>query len=909
MGKKSRKKRGAEANELEQQAQAPGSGFDGAEPGEDAAAPARAGARSAPSMARPGRAPVRLPAARDEFNLLDELPALGLGALCAILPCVVKVGLRDLFQLPKTFAMTYGAGWLLAIVAVLAIAGRPLRWNRTPLKWPLIALALSIAVGVAIAPDETGGELSIFAKMDAYRWGAALLIFALGLVTIQRPRHLAYVLGGMTLGGVLVAIYGIAQHHNIRGLLPEDADRWVAINAPGSTFGNRNMAAQLIVSVMPAAYVALAMGLRWWRRARVELALAASIGASAVLVALLYYLRLSVTRSAWGGAVLGVIVIGAIAAIGYVRGRRDERQDAEPAREEVPGHDGGRRKVWPLALGLAVSAALVLVVATSALDSSGYKASYDAGRGDSKRQSSVLELLSTAGDFKGEHWDLRFMMWATTWEAIKDRPLGGGAGNWRVLFPKHVVRRTANKHFTIARQPVRAHQDFLQFWSEFGTQGILSLLALLLIAGWMGTRVVQRWWRPDMRDRDDVAWMSLGALAGVGGLVAICGDALLSFPLQLPAPTFFFAVHLAVVGASWSYVRRIGEPEQPAEGAVVLPGPQPVQPGIKVGLVVAALASVIFVHQTNDRLLEAEWGFTRGRSLQKRGEPAQGLAEIQKAIAINPDDFQNHFIEALCYNSQRRMPEALASMERSLALYPNLLNAWVNMALFARKAGEQDKMLHAVEMALALKPDETYVLDIKADYLMRRGQQDKVAALYEPHLDGWNNDNEMPNRNYLDKLAQAYEKTGQWAKRGAIYEMMIAHYKMTDHLRGGKANNASNRKRMADQRERYFKDRLEYWDNAASSYERAGLYDKEVAMLQKAASWVKNTHGDIKRRYAVALARVKRWDKAEHELGVALSVDPSQKTALLRALGTMKLEASGEDARQLDRLIGRANAP
>ena len=49
------------------------------------------------------------------------------------------------------------------IVAFLALFGRPLRWRPTPLKWPLLGLIASVAIGVAIAPDETGGVLSIFA--------------------------------------------------------------------------------------------------------------------------------------------------------------------------------------------------------------------------------------------------------------------------------------------------------------------------------------------------------------------------------------------------------------------------------------------------------------------------------------------------------------------------------------------------------------------------------------------------------------------------------------------------------------------------------------------------------------------------------------------------------------------------
>ena len=867
---------------------------------------------SEPSADKP--APIRVQPRRaqaptDDGSWLDDVPAIVLGGLCAVLPCLVEVGLRDLYQLPKAFAMSYGAAWLLAIIAGMALLGRPITFPRTPLKWPLVALSACIGIGVAVAPDQTGGVLSIFAKMDAYRWGSALIIFAIGLATLRRPRHLFYVLGGMGAGGLLVAIFGIAQHHNIRGLLPSNASGWVGINAPGSTFGNRNMAAQLIVSVMPAAYVLIAMGLRWWRQGLGQRALAAAGGGTTLLCVLLYYLRLSVTRSAWGGAILGLLVAGAVIAVGLWQARRDRLSGGEAGEATGPAPV---RAAWPLFIGLLACGLTALAIMTSTLERSGYRATLDAGAGDSKRRQSVVELFRSSVDFDQPHWDLRFMMWESTWEAIKANPLGGGAGNWRVLFPQYVVRRSGNEHFTIAKQPVRAHQDFLQFWSEFGTQGFLALLALLGIALWMGTEVVRWQQRATVRHRDDLAWLIYGNLASIVGITAICGDGLLSFPFQLPAPTFFFFVHLAFIGASWAVVRGVVEPVPVKDGAVIAPPPAPMLPGIKAGLVIAGIVALVFVHHTNPRLLEGEWGFTHGRSLQKRGKAAAGLGEIGKAVAINPDDFQNHFIEALCYNSMRQMPQAIASIERSLVLYPNLLNAWVNLALFARKAGDEAKMLYAVETALKLKPDETYVLDIKSDYLKGLGKHAEVAAMYEPWLDGLNRDWTMPNRRYLTKYARALETTKQWDKLGRTYEQMIRYYILFP--RGARPSQKQRRAREKV----YLRERLDFWSKAAAAYHSAGMYDDELRLIQLAAGYVRNTNGDIKRRYAEVLVRKKLWQRAWHETGVALAVDRSQKTALLQAFGEFRnagkdgVESGGgwpslneTDRVQLDRLIKR----
>jgi tetratricopeptide (TPR) repeat protein len=419
-------------------------------------------------------------------------------------------------------------------------------------------------------------------------------------------------------------------------------------------------------------------------------------------------------------------------------------------------------------------------------------------------------------------------------------------------------------------------------------------------------------------ERDDVAWLVYGNLASIAGISAICGDGLLSFPFQLPAPTLFFFVQLAFIGASWAMIRGIVEPDAAVDGAVVAPRAQPVLPGIKIMLALAAISAVWFVHYENPRLLEAERGFTNGRRLQRRN-PAAGLTEIRKAVALNPDDFQNHFIEALCHNSMRNMPEAIASIERSLALYPNLLNAWVNLALFAKKGGEQAKMLHAVDTALALKPDETYVLDIKSDYLASLGRHGDVVAMYKPWIASLNADWKMGNRRYLSKYVKSLRATRQWALLGATYEQMIRYYVVKPW--GIKERNWPAAKRRKKER-RFLADRLKYWGLGADAYHKAGMYKDELRLLQLAGGYVKHSNGDIKRRYALALVRNKLWQRAWHETGVALDVDRSQKTAILQALGeariqgtekkVAKVESAGgwpalDDAglKELDRLIAR----
>jgi len=872
----------------------------------------------APKKVRPSRRAVRQPV-KQESDWVGDVVPLCIGIACALLPTMVQPGLRDLYQLPKTFAMTYAAAWGLLGLGVITAMGSKLRVPDIPLKWPLLGMIGSIAIGVSLAPDETGGVLSIFAKMDAYRWAAGLVLLALGLVSIRAPRHLLYILIGMIAGGLFVSIVGIGQHHNLRALLPAGAEKWKGINFPGSSFGNRNMAAQQVVAVFSAALVFFGMGVRWWRRNKATPALVVSIPAAGSLFLLLYYLRLSVTRSAWGGALIGLVLGGILYLVARMQGSKAAAADSEGEAGDKP-----KRSATPIVAGVLAVTLLGGVIASQKMG----QASYDKGVGDQKRQMGIVELASTAFDFDKPHWDMRFMMWSTTVEAIKARPIGGGAGNWRVLYPQHVTRREKNDHFTIAKQPVRAHQDFLQFASEYGLQGLLSLLGLIFVGFFLTVKTVALSRRPELDHDDGAHWMALAALAGVMGITAICVDACFSFPFQLPAPTFVFCIWVAVIGAAWMFVRtRLDEHELAAaggKGAVIAPDEDAESPdspavrkvaelitpppGIRLALLAAGIMAVGFVHWENSRLLKAEVGFTQGRGQQKRRNPAGGLVQINTALSINADDFQNHFIQALCYNSMGKMKEAVASIEASLALYPNLLNAWVNLAMFSARLGDDAKMNHAIQQALALKPDEPYALNVRAEWLRRRGQHAQIVKELEPHLGNTMLNgayNGKANTRYLRNLLKAYEATGAWARIPRVYGYLIDWYPLTDYTSANARRRYRTRwqKLHNKQTARYKRDVANYYEKSGDAWTKAGKHCEAVKPFGAASARAKLSKPAVKKKYAPALIRCgKSWPKALHEMEVALSVDRHTKADFIGELDRMRGAASGADKEWIGKL-------
>ena len=816
---------------------------------------------------------------------LDDLIPLGIGVLTVVMARAVEPGIRDLFQLPKQLYMATGATLLVGLVGVLAAAGRPLRFRMSPMVWAGVALIASVLFSLVLAPSHTGGVLSIFARYDVHRWLAGAAVFWVTVVGVRQSRHVVYLLGGMLIGGLVVALIGIGEQHNIASLLPEK--RWTIISKPGSTFGNRNMAAEVVVAVVPFAYVGMAIGLRAFAHGKRMTGMALLASMSIILDLLLYYLMLTVTRSAWAGAIAGIVIAAALWLTGVLWAKRDAKPDESdelaPVRTPVGLFGRSAKAVMvPIALVVALNGGIAAFA--------DYKkpASEQVDEGDQKRGKSVPQLLKSFFDFNSSAYRWRGSMLAASWNAMKHEPLGGGAGNWRVLFPTYLLQREKNEMFTIAKQPIRAHNDFLMFGSEYGFQGLFALLALLLAATWMTLQVVRKAAHFDS-DRGGAATLAFATMGSLMGIVGICGDAMASFPLQLPMPTFLFCVQLGIIAAAHGLLSRPRGDEQRRWTSAQSSG--------AIGVAVVTMMYLQgFGNATglHERWMIAEHGFTDARNLQKQPHRAgEALVEIRKAIAINPDDFQNHFIEALCLNSMGKTKEAIDSLHNSLRLYPNLLNAWVNVAMFSARIGDTKNMNEAVDKALELKPDELIALNVRLGYLMAHDGDAKVVELVAKQVPGY----------------QAYRASGNWP--GDDNGQLVGAYKTT--LNHG--INAS--KKLAkwssytewlqhldalgipddgrsDEAKR--KERRERASDIADGWRKLGQFDKALPWAQSAAELAGAEHAELKRAFAVVLAANSKFDEATHEGREAVRLDRGEKPKLLAELEDLKTVSKADPA-------------
>ena len=230
-------------------------------------------------------------------RLVAGLPAvavaaatLATGAACLVVPLIFVSGLEAPFLVPKTAVLE-----LAAALAFLAFS-----LQRASVDQPLVARP--VALGAALVLGTTAASWLVAERHGtggSLRGGGA---GALGGAAAVWPRGTAVLAGDpdraperrsttVTGSAAVVSAIGLGQHLDLLHLsIP-------VISAPGSTFGNRNLAAEAVAMSLPLGLGALAEALRRagrWRRAE-PIALAVALALELV------YLAATRARGAWLG--------------------------------------------------------------------------------------------------------------------------------------------------------------------------------------------------------------------------------------------------------------------------------------------------------------------------------------------------------------------------------------------------------------------------------------------------------------------------------------------------------------------------------------------------------------------------------------------------------------------------------
>jgi O-antigen ligase len=575
--------------------------------------------------------------------------ALALLATCGaalLVPIVYAPALQSPFLVPKFAALEVAAAiGFLAFVSQRASDSRP-RWTKQAAVGAWLVLATSLASWAATG--QTGAPYGLEAIA---RWGALFGVACGASVIADVDDARQRVIETTTIAAAFVGAVGLLQHWEILPIgLP-------VISTPGSTFGNRNFAAEFTAMALPIGVAAAAGAQRAGRRGIVV-----AIGVSLAIE--LLFLAATRARGAWLGAVCG---LGTSLALARPRFRRPV-----------------------LAL---VAGAVVLASAVAWLP--GRYNPRDVG--DAKRHAGVVDVLEESFDTRSTALKTRFGLWRRTVAMMGDHPvLGVGPGNWPVVFPRYAEPGAHRDGvLTANRAPRQAHDDFLEHVAETGFVGGLAL-------AWLAAGVVIAA-RGKLRRTDrDARSVAAGAS---GALVALIAVAIAGFPLDMPGT-------LALAGIAMGLL--VGA-EQPLGSQSPSLGKSGARAYVPVAAALLLVAGAVIHAERNIRA--SRWLGAAERALRHdhgATGASEALVDLQKCLDASPRDYRAQLRQAQMLLREGRGADAANAARRALAIEPFAPNAWAALAAGELAQGDPSSAWRDASEGLELLADYPELLQTRA---------------------------------------------------------------------------------------------------------------------------------------------------------------------------------------------------
>ena len=585
-----------------------------------------------------------------------------------VVPFVFVEGLHDYVELPRGALIQLAALLLLLVWLMGAFSQKELKIMRTPFDLPLLGFVLWAGLSLLWAPNfYVGFEIWI-------QWSACLVFFFLTVNLIQSERAVRQLLGSVLLAGTLVAVLGIFQY-----LLDV---KWVPqIVPPAATFANRNMAAPMMVMALP---LAAAFFLQSRKRIHVLL----TVIALGVLSLFLFY---GSTRSAWLAVTLEFLFLTILLARDYLRWK------------QTPLMGVGKKKA------LALCAVLVFVLIN--LTPSGFQ--WQVGTAVDRIQevwprlesqprpvannaqvsvedpSQAQSVEATAP--RRDSLSVRFRLWQNTLQMGKEHFMRGvGVGNFRIVYPHYTQSAVVDVVFTDHGQWGRAHNDYLQTFSDLGMVGLFFLgwLLFALIKACVG-----------LLGEEPGGELHYLVRAVMIALLGLSVNAFFSFPFQMVTPTFLFAIYLGVLGGHYSRgsLRDKNSAAQ-REGSILLPSWV-----ITVGVSLTFLLLLILTPFQYNRL-KADWYYMRAKTAAAREVWPAVISQAREGYRYDP--YRKDFLYDLgqAYFETGQDDAAIEVTGELLESYPYWANAHHNIAVSYVRKGDLDRARQHFDQVFEIIP-------------------------------------------------------------------------------------------------------------------------------------------------------------------------------------------------------------
>lgn len=561
----------------------------------------------------------------------------------------------------KSTVLYLGVSLLLVLWAIELLWRPQTEIGVTRLAWPALGLVGAAALSFINAHNL---PLSLISFVGLIYFG---LLGLLIVNSVKSESDIKVLLSALLLSASIASVYGLLQYY---GKLPGPPGFVGGSSAMISTMGNPNYLAGFLAHLLvPGGWLFFTLKHSWVRL----VLLCVLVLVTAALVA-------ANSVGAWLAALFSTIFF--LVGMGIFR----------------LGAVIKTQRGWAITLVIALGVIVWLQSPPGPLNSLIGRAATSMGKGTSPSTGPIEQIVQ----FFQRLWQensgtARTWNWWIGYEMLKEHPfVGVGLGDYKVEFLEYKARfketpRGQQYNFYLPRA-VQAHNDYVQLVVELGLMGLLAVgvFAITLIAG--AHRFVRSSESPERR---------LGVVALSAGLVAFLTDALVSFPLHLPASELNFVV---LIGLLYAHP-MLG----PAPTVTLSRRAMRVVSAIAVAF---ALAVSAFAYRDWLADVSLDQGEVEMNSL--RYETARVALERSVALAIAPG--KAFYYLGVIYGEQGEPERARAYFEQSLQSFPTE-NAYIQLAELDLQLGEAERAAERLQTLLRLDPEPT--MRLEAEFMQR----------------------------------------------------------------------------------------------------------------------------------------------------------------------------------------------
>ncbi|RLA63465.1 MAG: hypothetical protein DRQ88_08950 [Epsilonproteobacteria bacterium] len=490
--------------------------------------------------------------------------------------------------------------------------------------------------------------------------GAAFAFFVIAK-NFNSPEDIKLFLKVMALSGIVAGGIGVLQ--SIANFSFFNQAAW-----PGSTFGNKNMAAQYMVMTLPLVFAQFFAGKNW--RKEVPWLFGASI--------MIIYVLFIQSRSSFLSITFQLMLLGGYSFWQFRK------------KGTVPFFTKRKLKF--------LTGALVFILISINLSSKGINSL-------TNRVGSITNQATT--DFKSAN--PRISYYANSLYMLKDHPLGGiGIGNWYATYPLYHDKVLKDKLFNDKVKVSRLHNDFLEILVTTGLVGGALFLTFLFFT-FKDALVLLK--KPEVENKNLLIFMTLG-MAGF----LVFGN--FSFPMQVFVPMIVLLTYSGVISSTWAR-------EQNVERENYLLPKKILSFSVFVLVMVMGYRFLYSTHnyfngKAFDGKIKRGKKARYGRKLIKYGEISTQL---------NPYNWRGALLLSKGYHYLNNDQKAHETLKNALKYNPYNNTILNNVGIYSLKAGKLEETIEYWERAQLNHSDPNYVQKMRNNIkALKRALQKKNMA-------------------------------------------------------------------------------------------------------------------------------------------------------------------------------------